>query len=76
MQPGGRIYLYRRGMDSASITKSWNGLIRDICQININICPVQEYDMLSQDETVDNMPVFPAEGSILRIGDIAVIRVS
>ena len=62
--------------DSASITKSWRGLIRDICQININICPVEEYDMLSEDENIDNMPVFLAEGSILRIENIVVIRVS
>lgn len=62
--------------DSDSVTKSWKGLIKDICQININICPAYEYDMLSEDENVDNMPVFPAEGSIMKIGDIVVIRVS
>lgn len=72
----GYTYIGGGWTDSASITKSWRGLIRDICQININICPAHEYDMLSQDENVDNMPVFPAEGSIMRIGDIVVIRVS
>lgn len=62
--------------DSSSITKSWNGLVRDICQININICTAGEYDMLSQDEMVAEMPVFPAKGSMVRIGDIVVIKVN
>lgn len=62
--------------DSGSITKSWKGLIRDICQINMNICSANEYDMLSQDERVANMPVFPAKGSIIRIDDIVIIKVS
>ncbi len=72
----GYTYIGGGWTDPASITKSWNGLIKDICQININICPANEYDMLSQDDNVDSMPVFPAEGSIMRIGDIVVIRVS
>lgn len=62
--------------DSASITKSWKGLIKGICQINMNICPAYEYDTLCQNEEVANMPVFPAQGSIIRIGDIVVIKVS
>lgn len=72
----GYAYIGGGWLDSASITKSWNGLIRDICQLNMNICPASEYDMLSQDEAVENMPVFPAEGSIIRRGDIVVIKVS
>lgn len=61
--------------DPASVTKSWNGLVKEICQININICTASEYDMLSRNEIVANMPVFPAKGSIIRIEDIVVIRV-
>lgn len=62
--------------DQESITKAWNGLIRDICMINMNICSAEEYRMLAGEEEVVNMPVFPAQGSIIRIGDIVVIRVS
>lgn len=61
--------------DPASVTKSWNGLVKEICQININICTASEYDMLSQNEIVTNMPVFLAKDSIVRIGDIVVIKV-
>ncbi len=72
----GYTYIGGGWQDTESVTRSWNGLVRDICQININICSAQEYDMLSQDDIVENMPVFPAKGSIMRIGDIVVIRVS
>lgn len=61
--------------DASSITKSWNGLVREICQINLDICSAGEYNMLLQNELVADMPMFPAKGSIIRIGDIVVIKV-
>lgn len=62
--------------DASSITKSWNGLVRDICQIDLNLCSAGEYDMLLNDEFVADMPMFPAKGSIVRIGDIVVVKVN
>lgn len=62
--------------DSWSVVKAWNGLVRHICRINMEICSADEYNMLSAEEEVVNMPVFPAQGSVIRIGDIVVIKVS
>ena len=72
----GYTYIGGGWLDAASITRSWNGLVHDICQIQINICPADEYERLSQDERVNSMPVFPEEGSIIRIGDVVVVKVS
>lgn len=72
----GYAYIGGSWPDSQSVVRSWNGLIRDICQINMNICSIAEYNMLCTDEKVVDMPVFPAQGSVIRIGDIVVIRVS
>ena len=71
----GYTYIGGGWLDAASITRSWNGLVHDICQIQINICPADEYERLSQDERVNSMPVFPEEGSIIRIGDVVVVKV-
>lgn len=75
-EANGYAYIGGGWPDPASVTKSWKGLVREICQINMNICTAGEYDMLSQNEIVANMPLFPAEGSIVRIGDVVVIKVS
>ena len=72
----GYTYIGGGWLDTASITRSWNGLVHDICQLQLNICPAEEYDRLSQDERVESMPVFPEAGSVIKIGDVVVVKVS
>lgn len=62
--------------DSASSMKSWNGFVKSLCGVNINIWPVDACsDQIAQVLTED-MPVYPAKGYIQTVDDVVVIRIN
>lgn len=62
--------------DSVCARKSWRGVFRFLCGINLEFCLAEEFDAAWENPDVQNMPLFPAEGSILRLDDMIVIKVS
>jgi len=62
--------------DYSCTRRSWQGVFRHLCGIDLEMCSVTDYGILAEEQAANNMPIFPEEGCILRIDDIIVIRVS
>ena len=62
--------------DFSCMRRSWQGVFSYLCGVHLDICSVSDYGWISQEKAVQDMPVFPQEGSIIRIGDIVVVKVS
>lgn len=56
--------------------KSWAGVIHDYKSLNLSIVSNEQYWQTVSREEVATMPVFPAEGSILLLDNVVVIKVS
>lgn len=63
-------------LDSTCTRKSWQGVFSNLCGVNLPICSNDEYNSIVADEAVENMPLFPLEGSIIKMGDVVVVKVS
>lgn len=56
--------------------RSWQGVFSNLCGVDLEICTADEYGALLENETVQNMEIYPKEGYITQVGDIVVIKVS
>lgn len=61
---------------NTGMRRSWQGVFRYLCGINLEMCSSGDYDAIAANPEVANMAVFPEEGCIIRINDIVVIKVS
>lgn len=59
-----------------SRTWGWDGVFKHLCGVNLNICSLDKYAEIADDEEIKNMPVFPAEDSILVKDDVVIIKIS
>ena len=55
---------------------SWRSTYRYLCGLSLNFCSSGEYKELKGSKEVKKMPVYPEEGSIKKIGDFIVVKVS
>ena len=55
---------------------SWRGVFEKITPVEITLCEDEDYQKLRQTELVAEMPVYPQEGYIRRVGDIVIVKVS
>lgn len=55
---------------------SWRGVFEKITPVEITLCEDGDYQKLRQTELVAEMPVYPQEGYIRRVGDIVIVKVS
>lgn len=62
--------------DPSCTRRSWQGIFSYLCGVNLTMCSSGDYSRLYEEEDVRNMPVYPEEGFIARIGDIVVVKVS
>ena len=61
---------------NSGMRRSWQGVFRNLCGINLEMCTSADYGAIAANPEVESMTVFPEEGSIIRIDDIVVIKVS
>lgn len=61
---------------SFSSPASWRGVALKCLGLNFKYCSSEEYDMIYDSEEFKSMPVFPAEGGMLLINNILVIKIS
>jgi len=62
--------------DPGCSRRSWQSTFRYVCGINIPLCSATAYQSFSADEEIREMPVFPAEGSIIEKDNIVIVKVS
>ena len=62
--------------DTTCTRRSWQGVFSYLCGADLKICSAPKYNELLATETIQNMPVYPAEGSIAEVNDVVVIKVS
>ncbi|MCM1542873.1 MAG: hypothetical protein NC121_16660 [Blautia sp.] len=62
--------------DSICTRRSWQGVFHFLCGIELELCTAGEYDVILEYPDVQGMPSFPEEGSISRVDDIIVIKIS
>lgn len=62
--------------DTVCTKRSWQGVFSFLCNVNLEVCPAWEYEAVMDNPDVQNMPAFPAEGSILRLEDKIVVKIS
>ena len=55
---------------------SWRSTYRYLCGLSLNFCSSGDYRELKSSEEVKKMPVYPEQGSIKKIGDFIVVKVS
>ena len=55
---------------------SWRGVFEKITPVNLNLCEDATYQQLRETEVVAQMPVYPQEGYIQRVGDVIIVKVS
>ncbi len=56
--------------------RSWQGVFTYLCGTDIHVCDNAGYQTVITDERVAQMPVYPQEGYIQKVGDIIVVKVS
>lgn len=61
---------------NSGMRRSWQGVFRYLCGINLEMCSSTDYDAIAANPEVESMTVFHDDGSIIRIDDIVVIKVS
>lgn len=61
---------------NTGMRRSWQGVFRYLCGINLEMCSSWDYDAIAANPRVENMPVFPEEGCIIKIDNIVVVKVS
>ena len=75
----GEFWISTEGLAMDTVTDcirmDYYGLLRNL-GIELTICPDPVYDELKLMEEVQAMPLYPAEGSIRRVGEVYVIKVS
>ncbi len=64
------------GIHTVMDSYTWNGIYKYFIGANLMMCLNEKYEELLQDERVTEMPVYPADGSIMAIDDVVVIKVS
>lgn len=62
--------------DYTCMRRSWQSVFEYLCGFDLEICSSSDYAAMLNNPSVQAMPVFPEEGSIARIGDIVVVKVS
>lgn len=62
--------------DARNNRYSWDGVMRNFLGVSLNICNEIDYEKLIQNEEIEEMPVFPMEGSIRVIDGYVVVKVS
>lgn len=62
--------------DPSCSLQSWKGVFRHLCGLNINTCSVETYNKVLTDEFVRNMPIYPEEGYIKKMGNVVIIKVA
>lgn len=62
--------------DARNNKYSWDGVMRNFLGVSLNICNEIDYEKLIQNEEIEEMPVFPMEGSIRVIDGYVVVKVS
>ncbi len=62
--------------DAVCTRRSWQGVFHYLCGIDLELCPPSEYGVVMENPVVQNMPLFPDEGSILQVDDKIVIKIS
>lgn len=68
--------LYGAWYTGENSTASWNGVIRKVKGLNLQMVSGSEYLRLTSGGKMDDMPLFPAEGSIVLEGNIVYIKLS
>ena len=63
-------------IDAGCSRRSWQSTFRYVCGINIPLCSATAYQTLSADAEIREMPIFPAEGSIIEKDNIVIVKVS
>lgn len=56
--------------------KSWDGLVNNVCRYKLNMVSPGRYSEILQMEEVENMAIYPAEGSMISIDDTVIVKVS
>lgn len=62
--------------DPESSRKSWSGIYHYFCGININTCSVNSCADALLEADIENMPAYPKQGYIKRVGDVVVVKVN
>lgn len=62
--------------DPDSSMKSWRGIFRHFCGVNINIWPANTCTDELVKADIPAMPVYPESGYIRQVGDVVVIKVN
>lgn len=55
---------------------SWRSTFKYLCGLDLNFCSPGEYNDMKASDIVAEMPSYPAEGSISKVDDIVVVKVS
>lgn len=63
-------------IDAGNYRRSWMGVLSGYCGMDLNLGAEAQYDRIRQTEILDNMPVFPYEGSIREIENCVVVKIS
>lgn len=66
----------RFGDWNTGMRRSWQGVFRYLCGINLEMCSLADYNAIAANPEVESMAIFPEEGCIIRIDDIIVIKIS
>lgn len=56
--------------------RTWQGIFSYLCGMNLTMCSSVDYSMIYGNEIVRDMPVYPNDGYIAKVGDIVVVKVA
>lgn len=62
--------------DPDSSMKSWRGIFRHFCGVNLNICSTNTCTDELEQADIAAMPAYPKPGYIRQVGDVVVIKVN
>ena len=55
---------------------SWRSTYRYLCGLSLNFCSLGDYNQLKKTKELKKMPTYPEQGSIRKIGEFIVVKVS
>lgn len=62
--------------DAGNNRRSWLGVLNEYCGVGLSFCGEETYNEIKVKEEVSAMPEFPAEGSIIEVDGVVVVKVS
>lgn len=66
----------RWSTDARNNRATWNGIINTFMGLNLPLCDNDTYDRIRYSQELEDMPIFPKEGYIMKIGDVLVVKTS